>query len=79
MELEEQRCVIEKARRKNRWSKAKSGFRDGESFVKHSLSDFNFKARQQAILYKSEVTIKLGALVGVDTVGPEEEIITDLS
>ncbi|KAK8690498.1 hypothetical protein V6N13_074031 [Hibiscus sabdariffa] len=74
---EEQKCILEKGRGKGRRNKAKSIVGDSEVFGNYSLSDSEFQARQAAILKEAEATARLGALIGVETVGREDEIITD--
>ncbi|KAK9045610.1 hypothetical protein V6N11_051519 [Hibiscus sabdariffa] len=74
---EEQKCILEKARGKGRRNKSKSIVGDSEVFGNYSLSDSDFQARQAAILKEAEATARLGALIGVETVGQEDEIITD--
>ncbi|KAK8690489.1 hypothetical protein V6N13_074022 [Hibiscus sabdariffa] len=74
---EEQKCILAKARGKGRRNKAKSIVGDSEVFGNYSLSVSDFQARQAAILKEAEATARLGELIGVETVGREDEIITD--
>ncbi|KAK8690493.1 hypothetical protein V6N13_074026 [Hibiscus sabdariffa] len=74
---EEQKCILEKARGKGRRNKANSIVRDNEVFGNYSLSNSDFQARQAAILKEGEATARLRALIEVETVGREDEIITD--
>ncbi|KAK8658730.1 hypothetical protein V6N13_036927 [Hibiscus sabdariffa] len=75
----EQKCILMKARGKVRRNKAKSTVGDSELFGNYSLSDSDFQATQAAILKEAEAIARLGALIGVETVGREDEIIADLS
>ncbi|KAK8686052.1 hypothetical protein V6N13_125079 [Hibiscus sabdariffa] len=75
----EQRGVIEKAKGNNRRRKVKPVSGNEASFLNCSLSDSYIQARQHAILHEAMATVQLGALVGVETVGREEKLITDLS
>ncbi|KAK8690877.1 hypothetical protein V6N13_074403 [Hibiscus sabdariffa] len=75
----EQKCILMKARGKVRRNKAKSTVGDRELFGNYSFSDSDFQARHAAILKEAEATARLGALIGVETVGREDEIIADLS
>ncbi|KAL4352342.1 hypothetical protein GQ457_06G013020 [Hibiscus cannabinus] len=49
------------------------------SFANESLTDSNFVARQAALLKVAEATVQLGKLVGVETLGREEELIKDIT
>ncbi|KAK8595442.1 hypothetical protein V6N13_016811 [Hibiscus sabdariffa] len=76
---EEQRGVLFKARGSRRSGRIQKGWVAGESFVNCSLSDSDIQARQQVIRREAEATLQLGAVVGVETIGREEELISDLS
>ncbi|KAK8578417.1 hypothetical protein V6N13_116262 [Hibiscus sabdariffa] len=75
----EQKQTLVKAKGKGRRNKARQAAGESKFFGNYSLSDSDFQARQVAIICEAEATIQLGALVGVETVGREDEIITDLS
>ncbi|KAL4339592.1 hypothetical protein GQ457_08G026730 [Hibiscus cannabinus] len=49
------------------------------SFANESLTDSDFVARQTALLKEAEATVQLGQLVGVETLGREEELIKDIT
>ncbi|KAK8616636.1 hypothetical protein V6N13_116606 [Hibiscus sabdariffa] len=72
-----QRGVVEDARRKkdsgrpSKGAKAVSG-----DCVNHSLTDSDIKNRQQVLLKEAEATVQLGGLLGVSTLGSEEEFVT---
>ncbi|KAL4324097.1 hypothetical protein GQ457_11G030640 [Hibiscus cannabinus] len=50
-----------------------------DSFVNESLTDSDFVARQTALLKESEAKVQLGQLIGVETLGREEELIKDIT
>ncbi|KAK8590340.1 hypothetical protein V6N13_057233 [Hibiscus sabdariffa] len=74
-----QRLALLRAQNKRKGRKANPAVQRGSSLANASLSDCNFRARQQAILREAEATVQLGSLVGVETVGCEEDIIQDIS
>ncbi|KAK8570741.1 hypothetical protein V6N13_103145 [Hibiscus sabdariffa] len=76
---EEQQGVLFKARGSRRSGRIQKGWVAGESFVNCSLSDSDIHARQQVLRREAEATLQLGAVVGVETIGREEELISDLS
>ncbi|KAK8606594.1 hypothetical protein V6N13_030872 [Hibiscus sabdariffa] len=44
-----------------------------------SLTDSDFIRRQQVILWEAQETIRLGRLIGAETVGNEEDIVNDIA
>ncbi|KAK8713111.1 hypothetical protein V6N13_148337 [Hibiscus sabdariffa] len=74
-----QRTALLRAQSKRKGRKTDSAVQRGSSFANASLSDSDFRARQQALLREAEATVQLGSLVGVETVGCEEDIIQDIS
>ncbi|KAL4333280.1 hypothetical protein GQ457_07G008010 [Hibiscus cannabinus] len=73
-----QRTTLLRAQNKRKGRKADHAVQRGCSFANASLSDSDFRARQQAILREAEATVQLGSLVGVETVDCEKDIIQDI-
>ncbi|KAK8697845.1 hypothetical protein V6N13_113980 [Hibiscus sabdariffa] len=75
----EQRRALQKARCRERWGRARKVVQRVSLFGNEPLSDSDFQARQQVFLRETEASNQLGSLVGVETMGHEEDIIKDIS
>ncbi|KAL4308114.1 hypothetical protein GQ457_01G007440 [Hibiscus cannabinus] len=75
----EQRNRLLKAQGKGKRGKTRKDGGRGVSFANESLTDSDFVARQTALLKEAEATVQLGQLVGVETLGREEELIKDIT
>ncbi|KAK8595440.1 hypothetical protein V6N13_016809 [Hibiscus sabdariffa] len=75
----EQRNRLLKAQGKGKRGRTRKDGGRGVSFANESLTDSDFVARQTALLKEAEATIQLGQLVGVETLGREEELIKDIT
>ncbi|KAL4289881.1 hypothetical protein GQ457_14G000990 [Hibiscus cannabinus] len=77
--LAEQRNRLLKAQGKGKRGRTRKDGGRGVSFANESLTDSDFVARQTALLKEAEATVQLGQLVGVETLGREEELIKDIT
>ncbi|KAL4278235.1 hypothetical protein GQ457_03G021170 [Hibiscus cannabinus] len=75
----EQRNRLLKAHGKGKRGRTRKDGGRGVSFANESLTDSDFVARQTALLKEAEATVQLGKLVGVETLGQEEELIKDIT
>ncbi|KAL4297600.1 hypothetical protein GQ457_12G031630 [Hibiscus cannabinus] len=75
----EQRNRLLKAQGKGKRGRTRKDGGRGVSFANESLTDSDFVARQTALLKEAEATVQLGQLVGVETLGREEELIKDIT
>ncbi|KAL4323623.1 hypothetical protein GQ457_11G028100 [Hibiscus cannabinus] len=75
----EQRNRLLKAQGKGKRGRTRKDGGRGVSFVNESLTDSDFVARQTTLLKEAEATVQLGQLVGVETLGREEELIKDIT
>ncbi|KAK8648475.1 hypothetical protein V6N13_129227 [Hibiscus sabdariffa] len=75
----EQRNRLLKAQGKGKRGRTRKDGGRGVSFANESLTDSDFVARQTALLKEAEATVQLGQLVGVETLGREEELIQDIT
>ncbi|KAK8516398.1 hypothetical protein V6N12_069005 [Hibiscus sabdariffa] len=78
MFLPKQCTVVEATKKKGRGRMWKESTRD-DIAVNESLTYSDFLKRQQVLQFEAEVTVHLGGLIGVKTIGSEEAIIQDIS
>ncbi|KAL4271658.1 hypothetical protein GQ457_13G012480 [Hibiscus cannabinus] len=75
----EQRNRLLKAQGKGKRGRTRKDGGRGVSFANESLTYSDFVARQTELLKEAEATVQLGQLVGVETLGREEELIKDIT